>query len=226
MRFSKLLLLLSLSSPLAACGTIISSPTQEITLFTPGAWDAQCTLDNGTKYRMVTNETRRIQRTYKPLEIECYAPGNRYAAKTVGSGLNEWTYANVSNGIIPGVAYDAAASGLYEYPDRITVDFVGVPMRGFELPDYHNKDVPSPYDQSIEDYGASTARIPYDNSYMKRGVEKRDMSADTNPFASKPTAPPVTAMPPLSRPSVSAPGAKGSSAEELNRSMNPTVFNN
>ncbi len=234
MRFSKILPLLSVAMLLPACGTVISGATQEITLATPGAYNAECTLDNGNHYRMRTGETRKITRTYKPLEVDCYATGNRHIARTIGSGFNEWSLANVSNGVAPGGTYDAVAGGLFEYPDVITIDFVGVAERGFELPEYHNKDNPNPYEQAIEDYGPRTTRIPNDSTYLKRGAAKRDAAADSNPFnhtrgaSSGASGSGVTPMPSASSPSSSTvqPSLSGSNAEELTRSMNPGVFGN
>lgn len=234
MRFSKILPFLSVAMLLPACGTVISGATQEITLATPGAYNAECTLDNGNRYLMRTGETRKIMRTYKPLEVDCYATGDRHVAKTIGSGFNDWSVTNVSNGVAPGGTYDALAGGLFEYPDVITIDFIGVAERGFELPEYHNKDNPNPYEQAIEDYGPRTTRIPNDSNYLKRGVVKRDSASDSNPFnhnrggASGASGSGITPMPaaPSSSSSTTPPSLSGGNAEALTRSMNPAVFGN
>jgi hypothetical protein len=226
MRILNLIPILSIAALVSGCGTIISGQTQEITLLTPGAYEAECTLDNGNRYLMRTGETRRIQRTYKPLEVDCYATGDRHMSKSVGAGMNDWALANVSNGVVPGMGYDAHVGGLYEYPDVITMDFVGVPQRGFELPQYHNKDNANPYTQAIEDYGPNTPRIPYDSEYLKRGVQKRDVDINSNPFQRNPS-PSITPMPSAgSAGTISAPVPTGGNAEELTRSMNPGVFGN
>jgi hypothetical protein len=212
---------------LSGCSTLAGGQMQNITINVLGAPESHCLLDNGVKYRVRANETIEIMRSQSDLEVECFASGNRYKKFTVPSGISDWAAANVLNGVIPGVSYDHFSKGLYDYPPKITVDFTGMPTTGYELPEYHNKDAPNPYDQAIEPYGPSTVRVPKDNTYMKRGVEKRDPNENTNPFSTgAPKDAPMTDMPaPMATPTPAAPVPKGSTAEELNRSMNPHVFN-
>ncbi len=236
MRFSKVLLVLSATLALGACATYVDGQQQEVTLHTPGASDAKCTLDNGLRYPIRTGETLSIMRSSKDITVECFAVGNRYKKVDVPVLINEWTSLNVVNGAVPGVTYDHLAKGLYAYPDIITVDFTDMVVAGsgYELPDYHNKDVTNPYAQPIEDYGPSVARISNDSTYMKRGLEKRDPLVNSNPFAtsggvqtpsatgnSVSAAPPAAASP--AKPVTGTP--RGSTAEELTRSANPGVFN-
>lgn len=220
MRVRILLIFFSLALILSACGTVIDGQTQTVRIDTPGAYEAECSVNNGVRYTAQNGETIKVQRSSKPLELDCYGSGNRRVLKTVESTFNPWSAA-----IPPGAVYDHFSGGLYEYPSIIAVDFVGVPTHGFELPAYHNKDAPNPYKQTIESYNASTARITEDSVYMKRGVQKRDAGADANPFAepssgvSQPDVPAGAGMTPL------PPVPKGLNAEALTRSMNPTVFN-
>ncbi|PZQ44252.1 MAG: hypothetical protein DI551_10510 [Micavibrio aeruginosavorus] len=230
MSHSTKILALSSAVLLSACGTIAGGQTQEITLATPGAYNAECNLNNGVAYKMVTGQKTTIMRSHKPLMVDCYAPGNRRKAVMVDTEIHDWAYADVTTGVVPGATFDHFAGGLYEYPEVITVDFVGVPTPGFELPDYHNKDVPNPYEQAIEDYGPNHPRIVSDSQYMPRGVTKREQILDSNPFAGARTATPTTPTPMPAAPATSSSAVpsgslKGSSAEELNHSMNPTVFN-
>ncbi len=235
MRHSYRYLILPLTLMLGACGTIAEGQMQKVTLLTPGATEAECTLDNGVRYKVRTGETIEIMRTQHDLVADCFAIGNRHKQVIFERGINGWTAANVANAVVPGVAYDAASGGLYEYADTLTVDFIGVPTRGFELPDYHNKDAPNPYKQSIEEYSPSTPRIEEDSTYLKRGVEKRGAGAGSNPFATNGSmgggTPDMMPMPtgsaPTAAPTAAAPAPilKGGSADELTRSMNPTVFN-
>lgn len=240
MRHVLRILTLSTALALGACGTMAEGQTQDVTLHTPGASEARCILDNGLRYPIHTGETIQIMRSFHAIEVECYALGNRYKKVTVSAGPNPWSAANVANGVVPGTAYDAASMGLYTYPDIITVDFTGMPMQGYETPNYHNKDAPNPYDAPIEDMGPNTVRGPAgSNEYMKRGVEKRDMLLNNNPFThlggnassapatSAPAATDVNAGVPAMTPSLPNAGAlSGKTAEELTRSANPTVFNN
>lgn len=241
MRSFKIILLLSFTALVSACGTIISGQTQDVTLQTPGTDNAECTMDNGNRYRAETGDKLKVMRSYKPLELDCYAPGNRHVTKTVGEDLNAWSAANVVNGVVPGVAYDHFSGGLYTYPDVIVVDFTGVEAPGFNPPEYVS---PDDAGKAIESYQPGNPIVPGDSTYMKRGVQKVDQDLNSNPFdlPSKSAAPSSTAAPAANSGSTSAvhptpkmpsstdsatpaaPVLKGSNAEQLNRSMNPTVF--
>ncbi len=235
MRHLNIILVSFAALSLAGCGTLATGATQKVTLLTPGAYDAQCILDNGVGYRVRTGEVTNIMRSHHDLKVDCYAPGNRHQSLVVPNDFNDWAALDLFTGIIPGGVYDHFAGGLYEYPFTVTVDFVGVPTRGFELPEYHNKDALSPYKQSIEDYGPTTAKVPSDSTYLRRGVVKRDGTVNSNPFSTAPAAgADITPMP------ASTGGAStttttttttttavptGKDAESLTRSANPAVFN-
>lgn len=237
MRLSSFLLI-SGTCLLSACATVLDGPTQDVTILTPGASEAHCIVDNGLRYKFVGGETQAINRSYKPLTIDCYGSGNRHIRKVIGSDVNDTAAVNVSNAIVPGVAYDALGGGLYTYPDVITIDFVGTPTNGFELPDYHNKDLPNPYMQSTEDMGPGTPLLSGEGKRTSDGIERIENRATSNPFAglgkdapadsasvSEPAAAAPTPIMPA--PAIVAPPAastSGMTADELTRSMNPSVF--
>lgn len=238
MRFLRLIPALSSVLLMASCATLIDGQAQDVTILTPGATEAECTLDNGIRYAVVSGETVQVMRNESDIVVECYASGNRYRKMSIESDGNKWAIGNVATGVIPGVTFDYFAKGLYEYPETITVDFVGVPTLGFEMPDYHNKDAPNPYDQPIEYMGPSVPRLDSDKAFLKNEVRKRDRETG-NPFATQPQpgvsgGDGITPMPgsvsgasggPAVPPAPSA-VPRGSTAEELNRSMNPNVFQN
>jgi hypothetical protein len=239
MRHSIRFLTLSAALLLGACGTMAEGQTQDITLRTPGASEAKCTLDNGLRYPIYKDQTIQIMRSFHPMVVDCYAVGNRHKTITISAGPNPWSAANVANAVVPGTAYDAASMGLYTYPDVITVDFTSTPSQGYELPGYHDRDAVNPYEQSIENMGPKSIRTPGSDEYLERGVERRDIKLDSNPFAGTPLgkapsssssssgAPAMT--PSKEGAGAASPGAsgspKGNTAEELTRSANPTVFN-
>ncbi len=213
MRATKLIFsAFSVTLLLSGCGTIHDGQTQEITLETQGAYEAECVIDNGVRYVVQNDEKFTVQRSNKPLQLDCYAAGNRHVTKTVESVYNPWSVA-----VPPSALFDHFSGALYEYPSIIVVDFMGVPT-GYELPEYHNKDVPNPYTQPIEEYKPGTARIGDDTAYIRRGVEKRDPAADSNPFIDPSSGGAGV--------SAAAPSPEGTSADSLTRSMNPRVFNN
>lgn len=235
MRIFKILPALAALSVISACASILDGPTQNVTLETPGATEAECMLNNGVKYRAVTGERLRIMRSHRDLTVDCYASGDRHKQIVIEAAFNPWGATNVSNGAAPGGTYDHFSGALYLYPDVISVDFIGMPTRGFETPAYHNKDAPNPYKQPIENYGSSSARIPSDSEYLRRGVERRTTNFNANPFSTDNGSAAsggmgggaVTPMPgEASVPSMTPSRPAGSTAEELTRSANPTVFNN
>jgi len=215
---------------IAACSTVVNGQTQTVRLETPGAQEAECSLDNGNKYKAYTGATITIMRSHKDLVVDCFAAGNRQKTITVKSDTTDWAFGNVATGIVPGLAYDHYSGAMFEYPSVITVDFIGVPTRGFELPDYHNRDVPNPYAVGIENYGPAQLMKNEDRGQAATVIERRTPQS-SNPFepvqkvVPAPVQSPETSgvAPVVQRPSA-MPVLRGGSAEELTRSMNPSVF--
>lgn len=241
MRLLKILPAFAVVLIASGCASVLDGPTQPLRIDTPGAAESECHLTNGIKYRVRGGETTRIQRSHRDLVIDCYGSGDRFQQVVVPSALNEWGVANVTNAVIPGATYDHLSGALYAYPVAITVDFTGMPIRGFETPAYHNVDGPSPYAQPIENYTPTTPALASDGDYTPRGVQKRDVRVNSNPFSnasgggttatiSAPSASPTsgaTGSAPVASPSASTDGVpSGRNAEELTRSANPNVFGN
>jgi hypothetical protein len=236
MRVFKLLPILSLGLLASGCASLVSGQTQDVTILTPGAEEAECTLDNGVRYAVTSGETIQVMRNESDIVVDCYASGNRHRKISIESDGNGWAIGNIVTGIVPGVTFDHFAKGLYEYPETITVDFIGVPTLGFELPTYHNKDAPNPYEQSIEDFGPSTPKRDVGETNRPTPVKKKTRE-NTDPFGSMaPEGAGVSgsgdAITPLPGSASKGPTTytapsgtlSGSNAEELTRSMNPTVF--
>jgi hypothetical protein len=146
----------------AGCATIIDGQMQEVTMRTPGAENAKCILDTQEgKYEVYTDETILIKKAPFNMFIDCMAPGNRRQQYLVKQEMSEWVYLNITNGIIPGTAYDMLSRAAFHYPDVLTIDFTGVEATGYGLPDYHAKDLP-PITHVGEYYGPSTVEYePY-----------------------------------------------------------------
>lgn len=222
---------LSLGLLLAACGTLISTPTQEVTVNTPGAEESKCTIENGLRYQLNGGQTIRIMRSENDMIVDCYASGNRHRRMKIDVAGNKWSMLNAANGVIPGLAYDHFAKGLYEYPDVVTIDFTGVPVHGFELPAYHDKTMPNPYEQAIENYGPTRPRLESDRTrthVIVQKVDPKESVIDPSLLYDETFPPPVGQG---GESTVSGtPGyvggtqIQGSDAEELTRSANPDVF--
>lgn len=203
MHILKILPVLSLALFTGACASLVSGQTQDVTLLTPGASKARCTLDNGVRYVVETGETIKIMRNEKDIVVDCYALGNRHRKISIESNGNDWSIGNIATGVVPGVTFDHFAKGMYEYPEIITVDFRGLPTQGFETPDYHNKDAVNPYEQPIESYGASSAKLPGDDDIIKTPAKRKYPKESTAPVQGV---------------------GKDRTAEQLTRSMNPGIF--
>lgn len=230
MRHTKIMLPFAAVLMLGACGTMMGGQTQKVQVVTPGASESECVLDNGVRVPVTGGDTATVQRNGNKMVVECYASGDRYQKVVISPDMNAWSAGNVVTGIVPGVAYDHVAGGLYAYPYRIEIDFIGTPTRGYETPGYMNKDAPNPYAQAIEPYGAAEAKLPSDGSYLKRGLEKAGPAMGGNPFEG--LRPSAGGAAPVSSPApvTTAPSAAPASApamsvtEQLTRSMNPSVF--
>jgi hypothetical protein len=204
MHILKLLPVLSLALLTGACASLVKGQTQNVTLLTPGASKARCTFDNGVRYVAETGETIKVMRNEKDIVVDCYALGNRHRKINIKSDGSDWAIGNIATGVIPGVTFDHFSKGLYEYPEIITVDFRGIPTLGHDTPDYHNADAANPYEQPMESYGASSARLPTDGNIIKTPARRK--------FSNEP----VTSVPST---------GKDRTAEQLTRSMNPGIFN-
>lgn len=204
MHILKILPVLSLALFAGACASVVGGQTQDVTILTPGASKARCTLDNGVRYVMETGETLKIMRNEKDIVVDCYAIGNRHRKISIESNNSVWAIGNIATGVIPGVTFDHFSKGLYEYPEIISIDFRGIPTNGFDTPDYHNADAPNPYDQPIESYGPSSAKLPGDGDVLKTPARRKTTDAVVAPMQG---------------------AGKGRTAEQLTRSMNPGIFN-
>jgi len=226
----RLLPVLGATLLLGACGSVMSGQTQEVTLLTPGADNARCILDNGIRYVIRTGEKLEIMRNEKDIVLDCYATGNRHRTLTIESGINGWAIGNVVTGVVPGVTFDHFSKGLYDYPDTITVDFSGMPM-GFNGPEYENPDAPAFSGQVNEVYGAQTGTLPSDAAEQPYVLEKKQVTPVVSPFSSNDSSFTSQSITPasgtVSTSTVPQPIIPhGATTEELNRSMNPSLYRN
>lgn len=226
------------------CATVLDGTTQEILISTPGAAEVRCFADNGLRYSFIGNDTVEIERSRHPLVIDCYASGNRHIHKVVESTINPNTGWNVSNAVVPGVSYDTTTAAVWRYPDEIIFDFTGMKAQGYPLPDYHNKDNQNPYEQGIERYGPAAPRLsgePVEPSRtpLKRRVQNVDENSfgdgdesgdsegkanEGNEAAAQKSSEQTNSESQKSTGASKLPVPRGSTAEELTRSMNPSVF--
>lgn len=140
-------------SLLSACSTIVNHQTQHVTVKTPGASNAKCYIENqDMKYLAYTDQKVEIMKSPHDLVVRCLAPGNREQVVHVKRGVNDWVVANVANGFVLGAAYDYFSRGAFDYPETITVSFIGDPVKQYPLPQYMSDDLKQNHQYSTIEY--------------------------------------------------------------------------
>lgn len=188
MRFSFLLPVFLTAFALGGCADIMTGQTKDITVRTPGAENALCLLDNGTiVVQAYTDQTVRINKNYKDLKVTCDAPGNRTVSKVFELQLEPWAAGDVVTGVVPGLAYDVASKGVYDYPDEIVMNFTGLKSTQYPLPAYHTKDAVKPGSVIHEEYGTTNPELKgerYEETTGLRKIDPSEYSAGSNPYLS------------------------------------------
>lgn len=154
---------------LTGCATAIDHASQKVNFQAVGATDVLCDIDyGGLKYQVRPPQTIVLSNSRKDMELTCQAAGNRVKHMTVPSTLSGWTAANVTNGIVPGVAWDAASGAWYKFPEVIIIDFSDSVATMDALPSYEALDAVDPRLATTEDLGPSTAKLPGDDAAALR----------------------------------------------------------
>jgi len=175
---------------LSSCASVVDGQIQKVTMLTPGAENAVCTLDNGTvKYSIISNQTIELTKSDNDLIAHCYAPGNRELTKIVEWDFNPWTAGNVVTGVVPGVAYDHFYKGLYEYPAVITMDFTSIPVKPYDFPQHYAPGLDNPNYAVIESYDPTSPKTEADKYKVSPILKKKDRSAlSSNPITEAPNS--------------------------------------
>ncbi len=143
----------SLSILLAGCSSIADGQSDLVTFKTPGAENARCIMENDDyKYVAYTDQTIRVQKSPNDMVVTCQAPGNRERSVLVKREINGWVVGNIVTGIVPGMAYDYFGRGAFNYPDSIVVDFIGEPIKPYDLPEYAAQDLANKNHVGITEY--------------------------------------------------------------------------
>ncbi len=122
---------------LSACATIVEKPTQDLKIEILGTGEALCDItQTGRRYRAYAPSTIKIRKSRDPLNVRCFAPGNREKAVVLHSEVSDAIIGNVATGVLPGMSWDAASGAMYKYPDTVVMDFTMLPPQPYPLPDY------------------------------------------------------------------------------------------
>ncbi len=107
---------------LGGCATIIEGTSQPVTVATPGADGANCTLSSpdGTYY-LITPGTVTVEKSKHDISVLCKKEGYSDGAATLASNFEGWTLGNIIFGGIIGVGVDAISGALNDYQGSITI---------------------------------------------------------------------------------------------------------
>lgn len=204
----------------SGCATAIETPTQDITIHLVGTGEALCDIrQKNYRYRAYAPGSIRVQKTNEPMHIRCEAPGNRQLTTTLDPEVSKTVMANVTNGVVPGMAWDYFSGAMYKYPDRVVMDFSAMPPQPYELPDYQKVFARNPALQSMEEFRPGIAALQSDIGRPVQGLPPREVQA-----VAEEAVPGTMFIETLeSAPAPSAP-PPGMNAEGLTRMMNPHVF--
>jgi hypothetical protein len=196
---------------LAGCATIIEKPTQDLKIEVAGTGEALCDVtQSGRRYRAYAPSTISVHKERGPLSVRCFAPGNREKTIVLESEVSDMVMANASNGVLPGMMWDATSGAMYKYPDRVVVDFTGMPPQPYPLPDYQRVFEDNPTLIGMEEFRPGKAALIRDMGTQAPSMQRREEGEDFNDVS------------PISNPAPAASG--GSDADSLTRSANPQIF--
>ncbi len=209
---------------LAACATVMDDTSQDIAFEVLGAEESYCIVDNGMlRYRVFPPETRRITKKPGDLVVECFADGGRSQKAVYGQKTADAHKFNALTGGAGGLV-DYHTGALFQYPERIVMDFRSTPPQMAPLPSYQHTLQANPEFNQKERIQSGMPALPGEYGREPHVPQRRhggeSLSADLSPVGTviEPgvAAPPAQSVP-TSRPS-------GGDADSLTREMNPGVF--
>jgi hypothetical protein len=213
---------LAVTALLTGCSTVIDRSTQDITVETPGATGAQCLMEwSGHRMRVLAPKTVKITKDEGPMTVTCLAPGNREKTVVI-EPITPSSYSyNFFTGFLPGALYDRDTGAMWLYPEKIVVDFTGMPVQDMPKPDYQQLLDANPGMAGMEEFRPGRAALQRDKDYKPQELQPR--RSDSELFSGEDGGGGDGAWQgDGSTPAVKA--GSNASAEDLTRQMNPGVF--
>ncbi len=227
---------------LASCSTVIDGQIQDVTIETAGADNTLCYMQNREfSFRFYPPQTLKVTKSSDPYTIRCLAPGNREKTLVLEPKVSDNTFWNATNAGV-GVPVDHLSAAMYELPDKIVIDFEGMPAGGYQQPGYNQFFDKNPQLKGMEEFRAGQAALLRDINAPETTLQKREDAFEGGDLISSPEGgsgiggnkggqgaslmsieplpPVVTTLPPPPVPT----GSRSMSAEDLTRSMNPQIF--
>lgn len=161
----------------SACAYTLEGQMQDLTIRTPGAYDAVCDVyANKIRYKFYPPQTRKVTKSDEDLIIDCKAPGNRDRKVVIEPVISKVAPANAANGLVPGTAWDYASGALFTYPEVVEVDFRNMPVREMPPPTHNNSDIKQPEEYMLEEFKAGSPRMNSDRLEKEVPLRRRGES--------------------------------------------------
>lgn len=216
---------------LSGCATAIEGSTHSMTIETPGALTSVCYVENSeARYKVHPPETVLMTKFSKPFIVDCLAVGNRHKKVLVTPKIEDVTYLNVFNGVIPGAAADYNSNSMFTMPDKVVVDFNDVPAERMPLPNYEYELRRFPQIGGMENFLPDVPALPGDSARKPYVLQKSKMGKEADAAKAEAAADSAAVSSDMiigSQPSSSAASSSTSSsasADSLTKQMNPQVF--
>lgn len=160
---------------LSSCATALEEPAQDLKIEIVGTGEALCDVTQpGRRYRAYAPGTIRVMKSSDPMQVKCAAPGNRELAITLTPEMSNMVYANVANGIVPGVTWDYLTGASHQYPDVLVMDFTALPPQPYPLPDYQLVLERNPHIAGMEQFRPGQSALISDVGVPSRQMNLRE----------------------------------------------------
>lgn len=112
----------------AGCATITKGTTQTISINTPGAAGASCTLTaSGSNKVVITPAVLTVEKSQQSIAVRCTKECFQDGAAVVASFTEGMTAGNILLGGVIGLGVDAASGAMNHYADETLVVMTSIP---------------------------------------------------------------------------------------------------
>lgn len=159
----------------SACAYTLEGQMQDLTIRTPGAYDAVCDVyANKIRYKFYPPQTRKVTKSDEDLIIDCKAPGGRDRKVVIEPVISKVAPANAVNGLVPGTMWDYASGALFTYPEVVEVDFRNMLVKPMRPPTHNNPDIKQPEEYELEEFKAGSPRMNSDRYEKEIPLKRRN----------------------------------------------------
>lgn len=110
---------------LSACSSFTEMPSQKVTMRTPGAQSAKCSIENPSmRYTIYTNETLKIMKTPHDLVVTCVSEDDVERSATIKREIHTLAFQNIRNDLASSMGRGDQSASIFRYPKELVVSFV------------------------------------------------------------------------------------------------------